>query len=283
MPYAILATFLSFFALLPVYTTATCYFPDGSIQSSDIYQPCKSGSNADGFRMCCGTNRDLAGNVPNDTCRPDGLCDYISVSNGVNQTWRESCTDPTWDSPNCIKFCLDGINEKFNSRSKDDAEVTPCGDGTYCCGAEQTDCCSRHEGIYLVNGTPTPTLSSSARPTLTGASAIGGTADTSTHKQSSDTGQKVGVGVGVGIGVAVIIAGILVGIWLRRRERGIATKAAHEETEQNVGKTTFIAEADGKVLQPELEDERKVWGGEIDGTAIMQAGTHPSKRGMESE
>lgn len=118
---------------------------------------------------------------------------------------------------------------------------------------------------------------------MTGASALVGTAHNSTRHKSSDTGKKVGIGVGVGIGVAVILVGVLIGIWLRRRKRGATAKEEHVATEQDAGKVTFMAEADGRQLQPELEDERKVWGGEIDGTGVIQAGAHPSKRGLESE
>jgi len=87
--------------LLFTFTAATCYYPDGSpitpdnhphdVNSTD-YQPCNSDTSS--FSMCCATNRPVKG----DTCLSNGLC-----HNGYGEYWRESCTDPTWSSPFCLK------------------------------------------------------------------------------------------------------------------------------------------------------------------------------------
>lgn len=52
--------------------------------------------------MCCGwgSNRTNAGTA--DTCLPNGLCQ------APVDTWRESCTDPTWQAPECVKLFVNG-------------------------------------------------------------------------------------------------------------------------------------------------------------------------------
>ena len=79
---------------------ATCYNPNGSNRneglSPEIYRPCDPG---DVHSMCCALNR-----VNADKCRGDGLC----LSGDGPIVWRESCTDPTWESSKCIKLCDSG-------------------------------------------------------------------------------------------------------------------------------------------------------------------------------
>ena len=52
--------------------------------------------------MCCawGSARTASGNA--DTCLPNGLCQ------NAENTWRESCTDPTWQAPECLKLFVNG-------------------------------------------------------------------------------------------------------------------------------------------------------------------------------
>ena len=81
-----------------------CYWPNGTDRNAlllqgDVYQPCNGG---DKFSMCCATNR-----TPADRCRSDGLCQ----STYDNNVWRDSCTDPYWKSPSCVKLCDHGIGE----------------------------------------------------------------------------------------------------------------------------------------------------------------------------
>jgi hypothetical protein len=88
-------------SLLFTVAKPTCYYPDGSaitpdnhppnVNSTD-YQPCISDTSS--FSMCCATNRLIKG----DTCMSNGIC-----HNGYGEYWRESCTDPTWNSPLCMR------------------------------------------------------------------------------------------------------------------------------------------------------------------------------------
>ena len=87
--------------------SATCFTPNGTDRNalSDTngetwFQPCETGN---GYSMCCATSRSK---FPDD-CRSDGLCHNQAAS----LVWRESCTDPTWQSPSCIKLCITGTSE----------------------------------------------------------------------------------------------------------------------------------------------------------------------------
>ena len=78
--------------------SADCYTPNSLPRGSDNYKPAEAVSNVDGYQMCCATFRD-----PPDVPRADGLC-----TGPEGQIWRESCTDRSWRSPNCIKLCVNG-------------------------------------------------------------------------------------------------------------------------------------------------------------------------------
>lgn len=88
---------------------AKCYYPDGSPVLENDFQPCVLISGIDS--MCCATNRD---SLP-DTCLANGLChnpckNQDDCSNIPGRYWRESCTDPSWNSP----FCLRGVCASSN-------------------------------------------------------------------------------------------------------------------------------------------------------------------------
>lgn len=79
---------------------AGCYLPDGTdrnarndtIAGKTRYEPCSTGA---GHSMCYNTK-------DGDACVEDGL-----IYNPGGQLWRESCTDPTWQAPECLKVCYD--------------------------------------------------------------------------------------------------------------------------------------------------------------------------------
>lgn len=81
-----------------------CFVPNGTNRDAltDVrnnkYVPCEGG----GHSMCCNT-------ASGDKCQPNGLC----WNEGARLTWRESCTDPTWQSPKCLKLCVDDEVCKF--------------------------------------------------------------------------------------------------------------------------------------------------------------------------
>ena len=88
--------------------SATCHFPDGTVPSTQKfpghpateYAPCNNNTE---FSMCCRTNIDLS-TGKGSTCRGDGLCNLQE-----DQTvYRDTCTDPTWQSTACIPLCITG-------------------------------------------------------------------------------------------------------------------------------------------------------------------------------
>ena len=87
----------------PWVVIAECYLPNGVDRNetknnpNHDYQPCNTNSTAE-VSMCCNVG-------VGDVCREDGLC-YNPTAKLV---WRESCTDPTWGSPNCLKLCADDV------------------------------------------------------------------------------------------------------------------------------------------------------------------------------
>ena len=84
----------------------TCYNRDGSPITDISYQPCLSDPDRDSF--CCGTNHQGAGqtNVADDVCESNGLCQNYEAFDGTNANvklwWRNGCTDPTWQSAECL-------------------------------------------------------------------------------------------------------------------------------------------------------------------------------------
>jgi len=78
---------------------AACYQPDGE-EAESSFAPCNSNSSA--VSMCC--------NIQNlDRCTAEGVC--VSGSNAYD---RDSCTDKTWTSPECIHMCTGESAEASN-------------------------------------------------------------------------------------------------------------------------------------------------------------------------
>ncbi|KAK1703886.1 hypothetical protein BDP67DRAFT_220025 [Colletotrichum lupini] len=123
-----------------------CFVPNGTnrhdLTNANIqkYASCESS----GHGMCC--------NIAGDKCQADGLC----WNEEHKQLWRESCTDPTWESPKCLKLCVTDDYESDDGipGSGMDVVITKCSDGSYCCGEGQNAsiCCMAGRGVYIVDG-----------------------------------------------------------------------------------------------------------------------------------
>jgi hypothetical protein len=93
----------------------SCYNPptaaeqSGTLQSS-VYTTCNVNQ---AVSMCCRTQQ--VGDVPADVCLSNGLCS--NTNSNETTYWRESCTDPTWQSPYCIAVAC-GMVRYFPSPSK---------------------------------------------------------------------------------------------------------------------------------------------------------------------
>ncbi|KAI4268250.1 MAG: hypothetical protein LQ337_007944 [Flavoplaca oasis] len=218
------ATTTIFLIYIVAFASANCFLPNGTDRNSILwdshgidYQPSGYGSPADDFQMCCATN-----NRQNpDTPRKDGLCNDLA---GI---WRESCTDPTWKSPSCVKLCIDGIDEQGENRRDHDSRITQCPDLSYCCGHKNTTCCTRGDGVWLKDGEPTTinpnstqSTTSSTTPTNTAAPVVAQPASipppTPEHPSISAT---MIAGIVIGAVGAVIILTLAIFLFLLRRKR----------------------------------------------------------------
>ncbi|KAI4194912.1 MAG: hypothetical protein LQ348_002535 [Seirophora lacunosa] len=223
---------------------ATCYYPNGTDRNrgfpSDTYFPINPG---DDFSMCCSR----LGDKP----RSDGLC----ANSDGSVIWRESCTDRTWQSPKCIKLCAgtdpDTNDSPGSGRQMDnDEQVTPCSDGSYCCGdgGLGSSCCNEGRGVFVRDGTtqnnnptatPTSSTTSETLPTtantlpVTAAISAGPTADAAPTPASSSQDSGVNTGAIAG-GLVGGLAGLLIivlALWFFYRRRK-ANKTAQSSTTQ---------------------------------------------------
>ncbi|KAH7134932.1 hypothetical protein B0J11DRAFT_564384 [Dendryphion nanum] len=191
---------------------AACFYPNGT-QNNDFYQPC---GNKGQHSMCCRINDTFP-----DTCLTDsarlGLC-----ANG-DLLWRESCTDPTWQSEGNL--------------ADDHVTLRTCDDGSYCCGtnAEAANCCARRHGKFLSKGqvlttnpllTSSSTTSSLASPSLSSMTTISTTNSISSQTENiqpqpvkSETPLIAGVVVGGVLGLAIIIAVVWLIMHRRKMEQ----------------------------------------------------------------
>jgi hypothetical protein len=93
--------FISF--LTPSHAVATCYREDTHAAMDTIYTPCNSNQP---FSMCYRSQPDIYGAPPDYACLPNGITLQNNTRWGIAY-WRQSCTDPTWQSP----YCLNAFNE----------------------------------------------------------------------------------------------------------------------------------------------------------------------------
>jgi hypothetical protein len=241
------------FALL---VDAECYDPIGTDTNerrnlTSAYNACDS-TKTNG--MCCRTGV--------DTCRSDGLC----LNNG--QLWRESCTDKTWNDPNCLKLCVSGsgmyrhfhcdlkhpkltpvaqvvVNQGPVDMAKRDVMIKTCDNGSLCCGASDsaaaTSCCQRGEGVWIVNNqvvSTNPSMTSTISPaTHTPASSTSATNTPTTSTSpsatpaSTDSGSKNNTGVIVGAVLGSIggLSIIVAGMWFFWRRRKASTSSSKQD------------------------------------------------------
>ena len=88
-------------------TTASCYTPNGTdinaynnVPDLYLYAPCNKTAKVS---MCCA----IGPGRGDDHCFADGsgLCWNPAGANGTIN-WRESCTDPTWRDPACVRLFI---------------------------------------------------------------------------------------------------------------------------------------------------------------------------------
>lgn len=98
MEQILLSCLLSFATTALSNATSTCYFPDG-VSSAD-YTPCGDDTS---FRACC---------APGDECLTNGLCKAVGMRSST-AFWRELCTDASWQSAACPKYCYNETTSTY--------------------------------------------------------------------------------------------------------------------------------------------------------------------------
>ncbi|KAF2680488.1 hypothetical protein K458DRAFT_421426 [Lentithecium fluviatile CBS 122367] len=223
---------LALFFLLAVSREVSgyCYTRNGTTIKSEAYQPCNK-TTPDS--QCCGTNHSGAGDtgVADDVCESSGLCQNFEGFDGTNEGqqlwWRGGCTDPTWQSPYCLKDVCNGTEY-----ATDNAPVINCGGNAWCCG--DSSCCDDKFGIFQLaetvgptststSSTPTPTPTSSTSTTPTPAPAVttspAETTAAATGSSGLSTGAKAGIGVGAAVLVILAIAVVFLVIRLKKTKK----------------------------------------------------------------
>ncbi|KAF2114735.1 hypothetical protein BDV96DRAFT_632194 [Lophiotrema nucula] len=225
-------TLLASHHLLLVESKTPCYFPNGTQEVDDAYQPCSQISGHSS--MCCGTNHAGAGdrNVADDVCETNGLCqNWQTLSNGttIETRFRGSCTDQSWKSGECLRdVCTDDKWEDQDGH----AFMVQCSDDTWCCGRNNEGCCGNAEEVFrlaatvgitstTISHTSVSSSSTSVSTPLVQTTQDSVTATSSSpsdaHSSSLTTSSKIGIGVGIPIGV--ILVATLIGLWLLRRRK----------------------------------------------------------------
>ncbi|KAF6843235.1 hypothetical protein CMUS01_02278 [Colletotrichum musicola] len=193
----------------------SCFVPNGTERHllnngvDDTYRPCSPLS--EGHTMCCNTQ-------PGDQCRDDGLC----WNPRMRFLWRESCTDRTWESPRCLKLCINGEARTGGYPSSQmDVRITECPDGSLCCGKpdEAIACCTAGTGKRIVNGQVVD-ASASASPTPSASAGGGG----------SSVDMRVVGGSVAGAVVAGVLALAVALCWYRRRKRRAEEAARNKKS-----------------------------------------------------
>ncbi|KAI9780835.1 MAG: hypothetical protein M1839_006462 [Geoglossum umbratile] len=220
---ALIALFSASASFLVAAQTQQCYYPNGAVAKDYTYAVCNSTTTQS---ACC---------IPSegDVCLSNDLCYWPSG----NYPFRGACTDKSWTSDACPKYCLDVDQTGW-------VELEVCGGGKFCCGP---GCCSAGTtfavdpavvvntfgkagvivpGSILGSGSvPSKSASASASasatsavtatsgsPSATGASGTVTLASTSTSTpvpSSNSSTKTIAVGVGVGVGVGLIFAAVL--------------------------------------------------------------------------
>ncbi|KAB8265536.1 hypothetical protein BDV32DRAFT_144828 [Aspergillus pseudonomiae] len=195
-----------------VYSTETCYWPDGTPATEDV--PCSD----EKYAPCC-----RSGNL----CLSNNLCLNVAIQPYVLS--RGACTDPNWNSDNCPQFCT-------NVSRSSGSSLFPIGLNSnklaeYCCndpvshGSQVT--CSSDSGspffvpdATLVAGYAALANVSSLSASSTASNSTSSPSPSPSPSSSSSSGsnsREVAIGAGVGVPLGVIALGAIAwALWERR-------------------------------------------------------------------
>ena len=177
---------------------------------------------------------------------------------------------------------MPGFEGRESDRAASDHVITPCGDGSYCCGSGilASDCCKENRGIFVKNGTtvsrdassvasdivslsltkatPLPSSSAALTPTATAPSS-------SATKTSHQTGVILGAAIG-GAAVLALMTGLIVLIGMRRNRN----KSHNQETSP-------------KILRDEIDQHHETYEASINNNTGELAIVGPAPELQDSE
>lgn len=190
-----------------------CWAPDGeTLADNTTYVPCnKLGITQEGvYSSCCNLDGKPG---ERDLCTTTGLC----LNGGVLS--RGYCTDQSWDSAACVNVCTD---EASNGSQNGTVEITPCGDGTYCCGSNNLRCCDTDEAFTI------PTQSSVITDNVTETVIV---THTASADDESSTFRNATIGLGAALGVVALV-GLGSVLWLLRKNKHLYQQLAQAQSDQ---------------------------------------------------
>jgi hypothetical protein len=200
-----------------------CWAPDGiTIAPNDSFVPCnKLGITQVGiYSSCCQLDGDAQ---LRDLCASSGLC----VNQGIVR--REYCTDKTWQSPACVKVCNDpsvgsitchfipgepwltqNVKSQSGGVANGSMEMTPCTDGSYCCGHNNLTCCGTQWAVRVTQQAVVAMSNATVTAVVT-----------QTPGAMPGTAAIAGLGGALGL---VVLAAVGVIIWLKRQNANLKKK-----------------------------------------------------------
>lgn len=205
----------------------TCYFPDGSQSSRDT--PCRTPSPGQASACCAYF----------DICLDNSLC---LAQSGNEVVSRGTCTDQSWQSSDCPRYCQDVHTYGVTIYPFQD-------DKSFCCGPgnSSTNLCvnsalgnatpfaveagrvifNRTSGSTSANDSETATVTVSFTATPSTSTSTPPLTDPTIFRDSPCSSNKsAAVGLGVGVPLGLALAGALGLLWRQRsRELGARREA----------------------------------------------------------
>ncbi|KAI0549244.1 hypothetical protein F4679DRAFT_595985 [Xylaria curta] len=212
-------------------TQQQCYYPRGNPSNEDI--PCGDGVN---HSHCCGLN---------SICLSNKLCLHPS---GSFELSRGSCTDSTWQSPNCATYCTNvSTNSGIPLALYSFVQSMP---SLYCCGTVALEsgrylgCALSPQPFTLEPGDIIPDRGVLRNYILAGSEKSNSTCPSNCTipiKTNFHTVLAVGAGLGIPLGI-FSIATLLWALWKRYYRRNEPQPSEH-------GDTTFRPQAPDRMTE----------------------------------
>jgi hypothetical protein len=232
MPSTLLIVILTGYILSTRAEVPLCYYPDGSQALYDY--ACNLTAEAS---FCCAVGFN---------CLDNNIC-VAAEGKGKQRYNRGSCTDKTWDSPECPQFCREfspsGGSWLVNCERWDGDPGVCCRDTLAGNETQQDDCCTNltaENPIFLLDGDATPftliedgaatqtriipsssssTTAISTTTSSTSPSVDSSPSPTAASNSPPDSNLTTGAYVGIAIGIAAALGLVCVAIYLLRKRR----------------------------------------------------------------